>query len=50
VDELVGDARKAKRAFGWEPKVSFKELVRLMVDHDLVLVNEKPQQKLSPAR
>jgi len=35
VDELVGDARKAKRAFGWEPKVTFKELVRLMVDADM---------------
>ena len=35
VDELVGDAGKAKRAFGWEPKVTFKELVRLMVDADM---------------
>lgn len=35
VDYLVGDAAKAKRAFGWEPKVAFKELVRLMVDADM---------------
>lgn len=35
VDYLVGDASKAKRELGWEPKVSFPELVRRMVDHDL---------------
>lgn len=35
VDMLVGDASKAGRALGWEPDVSFKELVRLMVDADL---------------
>lgn len=35
VDYLIGDAGKAKRAFGWEPKVTFKELVRLMVDADI---------------
>jgi GDPmannose 4,6-dehydratase len=35
VDHLVGNAGKAKRALGWEPKVTFKELVRLMVDADM---------------
>jgi GDPmannose 4,6-dehydratase len=38
VDHLVGDASKAKSAFGWEPRVTFKELVRLMVDADVDLV------------
>jgi GDPmannose 4,6-dehydratase len=37
VDLLLGNASKAKRVLGWEPKVGFKELVRLMVDHDLEL-------------
>ena len=37
VDMLLGDSSKARRILGWEPKVSFKELVRLMVDHDLEL-------------
>lgn len=37
VDLLLGDSSKARRVLGWEPKVSFKELVRLMVDHDLEL-------------
>jgi GDPmannose 4,6-dehydratase len=35
VDLLLGDATKAKKQLGWKPKVGFKELVRLMVDHDL---------------
>jgi GDPmannose 4,6-dehydratase len=35
VDLLVGDAAKARAKLGWEPKVKFKELVRLMVEADL---------------
>jgi GDPmannose 4,6-dehydratase len=35
VDLLVGDAGKAKRQLGWEPTVSFEELVHMMVDADL---------------
>jgi GDPmannose 4,6-dehydratase len=34
VDLLVGDASKAKKELAWEPRVKFKELVRLMVDAD----------------
>jgi len=35
VDLLLGDPAKAKARLGWAPKVSFPELVRMMVDHDL---------------
>jgi len=35
VDLLLGDPTKAKRVLGWEPKVSFRELVEMMVDADL---------------
>ncbi len=35
VDYLIGDYSKAKRILGWEPKVKFKELVKIMVDYDL---------------
>jgi GDPmannose 4,6-dehydratase len=35
VYELIGDATKAKEKLGWEPKVRFEELVRIMVDSDL---------------
>jgi GDPmannose 4,6-dehydratase len=37
VDLVLGDYSKARRILGWEPKVGFRELVRLMVDHDLEL-------------
>ena len=35
VTTLSGDARRARAALGWEPRVSFAELVRMMVDADL---------------
>jgi GDPmannose 4,6-dehydratase len=35
VEFLLGDATKAKKTFGWEPKVRFEELVRMMVDADI---------------
>jgi GDPmannose 4,6-dehydratase len=35
VDHLRGDASKAHAQFGWKPQVSFQELVRIMVEHDL---------------
>ena len=38
VDLLVGDPSKAGRELGWEPAVSFPELVNMMVDADLQLV------------
>jgi GDPmannose 4,6-dehydratase len=41
VDALIGDATKAKKAFGWKPRTTFKALVRLMVDADIELVNKE---------
>jgi GDPmannose 4,6-dehydratase len=38
VDLLVGDASKAGRELGWEPEVTFKELVDMMLDADLKLL------------
>ena len=35
VEYLLADARKARRELQWEPKIKFKELVRIMVDADL---------------
>ncbi len=35
VDVLIGDASKAKKKLGWEPKTDFDELVKIMVDADL---------------
>ena len=39
VDLLVGDPGKAKRQLDWEPRVSFRELVEMMVDADIALLN-----------
>jgi GDPmannose 4,6-dehydratase len=41
VDLLQGDTTKARRQLGWEPKVTFKELVRLMVEADTVLAQRE---------
>jgi GDPmannose 4,6-dehydratase len=39
VDQLIGDASKAKRQMGWEPRTNFEELIRLMVDADHALLS-----------
>lgn len=45
VDFLLGNASKAKEKLGWEPRIKFKELVNLMVNHDLKqLSNSKDEQ------
>ena len=41
VELLIGDPAKAKRKLGWEPKVKFKELVKLMVEADLELAQRE---------
>ncbi len=41
VNTLRGDASKARRVLGWEPTVSFPELVRMMVDADLARVRRE---------
>jgi len=35
VDVLQGDASKAKRVLGWQPRVSFRQLIEMMVDADM---------------
>jgi GDPmannose 4,6-dehydratase len=39
VDHLIGDPSKAKEELGWEPRTSFEELIRLMVDADFALLS-----------
>jgi GDPmannose 4,6-dehydratase len=41
VDYLLGDSSKAKKALNWEPRTSFQQLVRMMVDSDIVLGEEE---------
>ena len=50
VDLLLGDASKAREKLGWEPRVSFKELVHLMVDHDLELARQENLRKRDGAQ
>jgi len=45
VDYLLGDPTKAKEKLGWEPRVSFKELVKMMVEHDLELARQEKTLK-----
>ncbi len=40
IDNLIGDASKAKKEIGWEPTIQYKELVRLMIDDDLKLLEK----------
>jgi GDPmannose 4,6-dehydratase len=35
VDLLIGDPSKAKKALGWEPQVSFEQMIKMMVDSDV---------------
>lgn len=44
VNLLLGDASLAKQKLGWEPKVKFKELVKIMLEHDLREAGLKPEQ------
>jgi GDPmannose 4,6-dehydratase len=46
VDLLVGDPSKAKRVLGWEPKITFAELVRDMVQADLRSIRGHMQAKV----
>jgi GDPmannose 4,6-dehydratase len=41
VDFLLGDSSKARQKLGWKPRVSFEELVRMMVEHDLELAAQE---------
>jgi GDPmannose 4,6-dehydratase len=60
VDSLQGDATKARRALGWQPAVSFTELIEMMIEHDLELARrerilktagyESPQRGVASSR
>ena len=43
VDHLIGDASKAKRVLGWQPKVTFEGLIQMMVDEDLRRLSSQPR-------
>ena len=48
VELLIGDASKAKRQLGWEPKTKFADLVRLMAEADIQLLSDQLAGKMKP--
>jgi GDPmannose 4,6-dehydratase len=50
VDLLLGDASKARRVLGWEPKTKFKQLVKLMVEADCAKLADKLAGKVDVVR
>ncbi len=47
VDHLIGDATKAREDLGWEPRTSFEQLIRLMVDADHRLLSSADRRLVS---
>jgi len=45
VEHLIGDATKAREKLGWKPRMSFEDMIRLMVDSDLELLRSGAPQK-----
>jgi GDPmannose 4,6-dehydratase len=45
VEHLIGDATKAKQLLGWEPQLSFEELIRMMVDADHALLKHEASRR-----
>ncbi len=43
VDLLIGDFSKARRVLGWEPTITFAEMVRMMIDNDLELATQEAE-------
>jgi GDPmannose 4,6-dehydratase len=44
VDLLVADPSKAGRVLGWEPRVGFKELVKMMVEADIERIEQQSKR------
>jgi len=45
VDLLVGNPAKARARLGWEPRVSFEELIHMMVDADLAKIKKEMESE-----
>ena len=45
IENVCGDASKARRVLGWQPRVTFGELVRMMADHDVERLRQEQQQQ-----
>jgi GDPmannose 4,6-dehydratase len=45
VDLLIGDSTKAKIKLGWEPKVKLPELIKMMMEYDMILARQEVHSK-----
>ncbi|MDZ4786034.1 MAG: GDP-mannose 4,6-dehydratase [bacterium] len=45
VDLLIGDCSRAKKELGWQPSVSFDQMIRMMVDEDLKIVAAEKENR-----
>ena len=45
VETLLGNSRKARKILKWKPKISFKQLVKEMVEKDLQMIKKNDQEK-----
>lgn len=45
VDELLGDASKARQKLGWEPKTTFAELVTEMMESELATIHQEANRR-----
>jgi GDPmannose 4,6-dehydratase len=45
VDQLIGDASKARSVLGWQPTVAFRQLVEMMVDADVAALARAPRRE-----
>ena len=42
VEQLIADSKKAKEKLGWNPKIKFKDLVKIMIDSDMRAIGSEP--------
>jgi GDPmannose 4,6-dehydratase len=49
VDHLIGDASKATRVLGWQPKITFEGLIQMMVDEDIRRLSARARSESTPA-
>ena len=50
VDLLVGDASRAREDLGWEPRVSFEEMIHMMVDADVERLKSRMSAEVPQAQ
>jgi len=50
VDVLLGEASKAQKVLGWKPEVTFRGLIKMMVEHDLELARREKHAQSFPSR